>query len=191
MSDLYAAGLIDGEGYIGIQASGGSFQVRLKVTMTDKGMPALLRMERLYGGKIDGPRRGTEVSRDSYSWRLTGAAASALIARLRPHLLVKAESADLALAFQAMVDESPRLPNGRATWTAEMRDRAEVFVRRIQHANRTGPDAPTPQLPDRSPIAVYRWGAWWEPEDDLFGPVEYTGRMPAQGLMVAGHVFAL
>jgi hypothetical protein len=189
MSDTYAAGLIDGEGYIGIQESGGSFQVRLKVTMTDKGMVALRRMERLHGGKIDGPRAATERNRASYSWRLTGAKASELIATLRPHLLVKAEAADIALAFQAMVDAAPRLPNGRATWTNEMREKAAVFMRRIQDANRRGPDAPAPALPSGSPVAVRRWGAWWEPEEDLFGPVEFTGKLPQSGLMVAGHIF--
>lgn len=40
------------------------------------------------------------------------------------------------------------------------------------------------------PLAIYRWGAWWEPEDDLFGPVEFQGRFPTCGRMVAGHVYA-
>ena len=40
------------------------------------------------------------------------------------------------------------------------------------------------------PLAVYRWGWWWEPEDDLFGPVEFQGDMPASGSMIAGHLFA-
>lgn len=191
MSDTYAAGLIDGEGYIGIQESGGSFQVRLKVTMTDKGMAAMLRMERMYGGKIDGPRLATDRNRASYSWRLTGVKASALIATLRPHLLVKAEAADLALAFQEMVDAAPRLPNGRAKWSDQMRERASVFVKRIQEANRRGPDAPAPTLPAGSPLAIRRWGAWWEPEDDLFGPVEFAGRLPTSGRMISGHIFAM
>ena len=190
MPDLYSAGLIDGEGYIGIQASGGSFQVRLKVTMTDKGLPALQRMKRVHGGKIDGPRLGTAAARASYSWRLTGSAASALIRELRPYLLVKSEAAQIALEFQTMVDASPRLPNGRAQWTPEMRERASMLVQRIQEANRRGPDPAPPTLPPGTPTAVYHWGWWWEPEPDLFGPVELRGRLPMSGVMIAGHVFA-
>lgn len=189
--DSYAAGLIDGEGYIGIQEAGGSFQVRLKVSMSDKGMPALRRMEQTYGGKIDHDRDATEVRRESWTWRLTGQTASRVIRQIRPWLAVKAEPADIALEFQSMVDASPRLPNGRASWTKEMRRRASVLRARIQEANRRGPDPTPPRLPDQTPVAVYRWGAWWEPEDDLFGPVEFTDRLPQSGLMVAGHVYSI
>lgn len=188
--DTYAAGLIDGEGYIGIQEAGGSFQVRLKVSMSDKGLPALRRMEQVYGGKVEPDRPATDVRRESWTWRLTGQAAARVIEAVRPHLLVKAEPADIAMAFQAMVDASPRLPNGRATWTTDMRERASVFRARIQEANRRGPDPEPPALPAGQPVAVYRWGAWWEPEEDLFGPVEFTDRMPMHGLMVAGHVYS-
>lgn len=189
--DSYAAGLIDGEGYIGIQESGGSFQTRLKVTMSDKGMPALLRMQQAYGGKIDPESRGNPKWRDSFTWRLTGQGASRVIETVRPWLMVKAEPADLALEFQSMVDAAPRLPNGRATWTDEMRERARVLVARIQEANRRGPDPLPPILPSGTPVAIYRWGAWWEPEPDLFGPVEFTDRIPASGRMVAGHIYSM
>ena len=61
---------------------------------------------------------------------------------------------------------------------------------RIQDANRRGLDPEPPTLPDARPLAVYRWGWWWEPEDDLFGPVEFQGGMPTSGSMIAGHLFA-
>lgn len=188
----YSAGLIDGEGYIGIQESGGSFQVRLKIQMTDKGLSALRLMERLHGGKLEPATPGRdERARATYTWRLTGKAAALVIAEVRPMLLVKAAAADIALEFQAMVDASPRLPNGRATWTSEMRERAVMLRARIQDANRTGPDPRTPDLPKGSPVAVYQFGWWWEPESDLFGLVEFKGRLPTSGRMVAGHVYEL
>ena len=65
-----------------------------------------------------------------------------------------------------------------------------MLKRRIQEANRRGPDPESPTLPDATPLAVYRWGWWWEPEDDLFGPVEFTGSLPTSGSMIAGHLFA-
>lgn len=190
MNVQYAAGLIDGEGYIGIQESGGSFQVRLKVTMADKGTPALRSLESMFGGRIESPRPATESNRATLTWRLTGKAASLVLEQLRPHLLVKCAAADIALEMQAMVDSSPRLPNGRATWTDSMRERASILRSRIQEANRRGPDPVPPTLPSGTPIAVYRHGWWWEPEDDLFGPVEFQGKWPTCGRMVAGHVYA-
>jgi hypothetical protein len=188
----YSAGLIDGEGYIGIQEAGGSWQVRLKVTMTDKGLSALRMMQRLHGGKIDGPRKPqNEQARESYTWRLNGKAAVELIAELRPLLIVKGEAADVALAFQQMVDSAPHLPNGRAQWSDPMRERATMLMRRIQDANRRGPDPDPPTLPKMRPLAVYQWGWWWEPEEDLFGPVEFTGRIPTSGMMCSGHLYEL
>ena len=188
--DTYAAGLINGEGYIGIQGTGGSFQVRLKIGMTDKGLPALHRMQRAYGGTVTLDRLAVEQSRESHVWRLTGRAACAVIEAVRPWLVIKSEPARIALQFQAMVDSSPRLPNGRATWTETMRLKAGEFRTRIQEANRTGPDPTPPTLPPLSPLAVHRSGAWWMPEDDLFGPVEYEGKFPTCGLMVAGRMYA-
>lgn len=187
--DTYAAGLIDGEGYIGIQFSGGSYQVRLKVSMTDKGLPALRRMQKLYSGRIMFESKANDPKRrDVHTWILTGTAAVAVIRQIRPYLLVKAVPADVALEFQQMLDASPRLPNGRATWTPEMRTRAAMFKERIQEANRTGP---TPIYPDRPITAVYQGGAWWEPNDGLFGPIAFKGQFPKNGQMRGGRVYPL
>ena len=125
MNDEYAAGLIDGEGYIGIQQTGGSFQVRLKVSMTDKGLPALHALRKLYGGRVEPDKGQTATTRASHTWRLTGESATAVIKRLRPLFLVKGEAADIALEFDAMLTASPKRPNRGRYWTDEMRDRAE------------------------------------------------------------------
>lgn len=192
MQNAYSAGLIDGEGYIGIQEAGGSFQVRLKVAMTDKGLSALRHLMRVHGGRLDKPRDPKDGrSRISYTWRLNGQTAIQVIRELRPMLLVKAQAADVALEFQEMVDSADRLPNGRARWTEEMHERAAMLRARIQDANRRGPDPEPPTLPNEKPLAVYRWGWWWEPEDDLFGPREFAGKLPTCGRMVAGHIYAL
>lgn len=189
--DSYAAGLIDGEGYIGIQEAGGSFQVRLKIGMTDKGLPALRRMVKHYGGKINLDRHVGEKTRETHVWRLTGQSASNLIRALIPMLAVKQEPAQIALRFQAMVDQSPRLPNGRASWTPQMRSLAAEFRRRIQEANRRGPD-PSQSPPINLPqLAIYGAGSWWEPDDSLFGPVEYSGQIPPSGVVHRGVMYSL
>lgn len=191
MNDHYAAGLIDGEGYIGIQETGGTFQLRLKVSMSDKGAPALQAMRSTYGGKIYPDRVATDRTRATQTWILTGDAAGEVVERLHPLLLVKRAAADVALEFRRLhrsLEPSPR--RGRL-WTPEALARAAMLRSRIQEANRRGPDPDPPDLPKSKPMAVYRFGWWWEPEDDLFGPVEFQGRLPTAGRMVAGHVYAL
>lgn len=192
MNDHYAAGLIDGEGWIGIQRTTSCYQVRLKINMTDKGLPALEAMAAAYGGRIDAERQGARPEqRPTTAWVLSGEAAGELLLRLRPLLLVKGAAADVALEFHAMLVSAPKRPSRGRFWTDQMRDRGEMLMRRIQEANRRGPDPDPPRLPNATPIAVYRWGWWWEPEDDLFGPVEFQGKLPTSGYMVAGHVYAL
>lgn len=186
----YAAGLIDGEGYIGIQASGGSYQVRLKIGMSDKGKPALEQMVRLYGGRIDeGPARN-DRNRETATWVVTGERAADIIREVKPWLFVKAEAAEIALQLQLMLEVADKLPNGRREWTAEMRGRAEELRSRIQHANRRGPDPePNPNVADSTPVAKYRGGTWWDSVDSLFGPEHFGGKFPASGKMIDGIVY--
>ena len=188
----YAAGLIDGEGYIGIQETGGSFQVRLKIAMTDKGKPALDQMARIYGGNITysegrGPNR-----RDVYEWRLTGERAAHVIRQVKPYLLVKTEAAEVALSFQLMLETADKLRNGRRKWTSDMRIKAKELRRRIQEANRRGID-PEPVIQPKgvTPLAKYRAGSWWEPADSLFGPEPFEGRLPTSGQMIDGVIYEL
>ena len=185
----YAAGLIDGEGYIGIQETGGSMQLRLKVAMTDKGLPSLIAIHRKFGGHLAEDRPVGERTRASHVWRLNGRKAADLIERLQPFLLTKAEPAKIALQFQQMVDAAPKRANRTAVWDEEMRRRARIFRARIQEANRTGPDPAPPILPPERPLAVRKYGEWWEPDEDLFGPVEFSGRLPTSGRMIAGRIY--
>lgn len=191
MNLQYAAGLIDGEGYIGIQKSGGTFHVRLKVAMADKGRPALLALQSLFGGTIyHEPPRG-ERNSPKQVWILTGEKATDVIARLRPWLLIKAPCADIALEFQLMHKGlAPNASRGRS-WTPEAKDRAEMLSRKLKDANRVGPEPTPPTLPKGRPLAIYRWGWWWEPEETLMGPVEFAGQFPTSGIMVAGHVYQI
>lgn len=187
----YAAGLIDGEGYVGIVEAGGSMQVRLKVAMTDKGLPSLRAMRRTFGGRLAQDRPNGERTRASHVWRLNGGQAAELLERLLPLLLTKAEPARIAVEFQRMIDAAPRRTNRQAVWSDDMHRRARIFRARIQDANRTGPDPSPPVLPNVRPLAVRRFGEWWEPDETLFGPVEFEGRLPLSGRMIAGHVYPL
>lgn len=189
--DAYAAGLIDGEGYIGIVEASGYLSVRLKISMSDKGRPALDLMAKTYGGKVTDERPADDKTRATLVWRLSGSKASEVIRRVYPWLQVKREIARLALEYQEIIDtRAERRPNGHKAWTEEMRRTARIYRDRIKELNRRGPDPERRPLPPLKPLAIYRWGAWWEPDESLFGPVEFQGQFPMSGSMIDGHVYA-
>ena len=185
----YVAGLIDGEGWIGItqRSRGGTYTIDVKVSMSDMGMPALRALEATLGGKAIPDREAADTRRPSWRWSLSGDSVCAALRVVAPHLLVKREQARIALQLMEMVESAPMGRGGGAQWSPEMLNRAELLRNRIKHLNRRGPD---PELPQETPVAIYRWGAWWEPEDDLFGPVEFQGKWPTCGRMISGHVYA-
>ena len=186
--DHYAAGLIDGEGYVGIVYAGGSPQVRLKIVMTDKGKGALEKMQDAYGGKLcfDTPAKGNR--REAWGWRLNGRAATDLLERLLPALTVKAEPSRIAIKFQMAVDAAPRHPNGQTVWSDDLHDKAQWFIAAIKEANRRGPDA---AAPIGQPFARIGGGTLWALDEDLFGPVEYDGRLPLAGALISGVAYEL
>lgn len=189
MNDAYAAGLIDGEGYIRIRQAGTSYQVQLKIGMTDRGLPALKRMQRLYGGAIDNEKRSRGNQRpDVYTWRMNGSAASGVIRKVQPFLTIKAAQAEIALSLQDMIDSADRRGNRQAVWTEDMRSRAALMDERMRWENRRGRETPLPNLPI---VAQYSGGAWWEPNDGLFGPIRFEGNFPKHGRMVKGRIYEL
>lgn len=186
----YAAGLIDGEGFIGIShTQADTYNIRVAVAMVTKGSPILDRMHRAFGGHVSEMKPESERNAAKTRWTVDGAAAAAFLDRVEPHLILKGEQARTALRMWADLEAS-RASGGRKHWTPELRDRCEVAKRKMHDLNARGPVAQTPQRPDETPVAIYRWGAWWEPEDDLFGPVEFQGKWPTCGRMISGHVYA-
>lgn len=192
MNIEYAAGLIDGEGWIGItsRSRGETYEINLKVSMSDKGKPALDALSQMFGGRVTADADATEVRRSTFRWQLTGRAAAVALRALEGHLVIKARPCRIALDLAEMVEAAPIGRGGGKKWSPEMSERAAMLRSRIQEANRRGPDPKQPTLPSERPLAVYRHGWWWEPDEDLFGPVEFEGRLPTCGRMVAGHVYA-
>ena len=192
MNIEYAAGLIDGEGWIGItsRSRGETYEINLKVSMSDKGKPALDALSQMFGGRVTADADATEVRRSTFRWQLTGRAAAVALRALEGHLVIKARSCRIALDLAEMVEAAPIGRGGGKKWSPEMSERAAMLRSRIQEENRRGPDPKQPTLPSERSVAVYRHGWWWEPDEGLFGPVEFEGRLPTCGRMVAGHVYA-
>lgn len=191
LSHAYAAGLIDGDGYIGIEhiKLADTYAVRLAVAMVDKSAPVPHGMRRAYGGRISSIKPQTPMQRPKLRWAAQGTQASAAIALVRPHLVLKTEQADICLKLQSIIDGG-KAARGRHHWTAETREEARILKERIHELNLRGPDPERPPTPLRSAIAVRRWGAWWEPQDSLFGPEPFEENFPSSGSMVNGVIFA-
>lgn len=190
MNVQYAAGLIDGEGWIGVShTKADTYTIRVAVAMVTKGTRVLSAMRDSFGGRLSEMKPESERNAAKTRWTVDGAEAASFLAMVAPHLILKGQQAQVALQMWEDLEAS-RKAHGRKHWTPELRQRCEVAKRRIHELNSRGPKPLPPPLPNGSPVAVYRWGWWWEPEDDLFGPVEFEGKLPTCGQMVAGHVYA-
>lgn len=100
-SDLaYIAGIIDGDGYIGVtlhrsKQSLTHFDITVEIEMRDK-QPIQL-AQALFGGNIYHRPPRKRVSQEHWHWRLTGEQAIAMLKAIRLYLLVKRPQAELAL----------------------------------------------------------------------------------------------
>lgn len=190
MDERYAAGLVDGEGYIGIShpKAADTYAIRVAVAMVTKGSPILSSMERSFGGRINSMKAETERNATKDRWVVDGQEAADFLARIAPHLILKHEQAMICLEFHDRITAS-RAAGGRFHWTDELRRQGEIAKRRIHDLNSRGPAPSAPALPPIRPLARIRWGAWWEPDEGLFGPIEFAGKIPTSGRMVNGHIY--
>lgn len=189
--DGYAAGLIDGEGYIGIihMKPSDTYNVRVQVAMVTKGSPILRRMTAHYGGQISSRPPETEANAAKDVWLLNGQEAHDFLARVEPLLILKRDQARAGMDLWSAILAS-RAERGRKHWTSELRRHAHHLMLRVQEGNQRGPqEDATP--PPHGALAVRRWGEWWQPEDDLFGPAPFLGPLPTSGIMVDGALIAL
>lgn len=190
MTDSYAAGILDGEGSVGIFNQAGYYSVRVKVGMSDKGYAVLRLLEREYGGATSSPRLASGNARASREWRLSGPNAVSFLRRVHPFLRIKRTQAELAFQLSDLVSEAPKRPNGRKEWSDKMRAQAEVLKRRMNEENQRGTAAAFQRQPAAGALAVLHYGEWMEPEPDLFGPVPYVATLPTNGSMRSGSIFS-
>lgn len=141
----YAAGIIDGEGYIGItvlekdkRRSGRSpaFQLVVNVGMADPEVVFWLREQ--FAGNVHSYAPGKYgTKRGVHHWRLTGRRAAAFCSLIRPYLKLKFGQADLALAYYRddRLDHNGRGGPGYRLTDAEIQVRRD-YKARIQSLNR-------------------------------------------------------
>jgi hypothetical protein len=97
----YLAGIVDGEGYVGIRRTYGKrtghFQGFVRVRMTDRA--ALDMLHATYGGSIN-PYSVEGNRKPGWLWQVRSRAASVALDSMRPYLRVKNEQADLVIRLQ-------------------------------------------------------------------------------------------
>lgn len=92
----YLAGIIDGEGTIGIRKqSERIYQIRLLVNNTSEELIEYLKEN--YGGKKLGPYKQKGNNKDIFEWVCSGKEAIKIIKRILPYLVIKQLQAELAI----------------------------------------------------------------------------------------------
>jgi hypothetical protein len=105
----YLAGLIDGEGYIGIKKShrpdavSAIYHERIQVRMVHEGAIALL--ARTLGGNYYLEKAHATNGRPLYCWQASDALAARILAAVLPHLIVKRDSALNVLALRTSKED--------------------------------------------------------------------------------------
>lgn len=99
MTNQYWAGIIDGEGYIGIvrQKSVENLTVIVAVSITDRRIPDLLKEQ--FGGSVISVKR-RESYRTIYAWKIYAKKAEAFLREIYPYLIIKKNQATLALELR-------------------------------------------------------------------------------------------
>ena len=181
--DVYAAGLIDGEGCIGIHSQKDRhFTLRVDVGMTVKARSVLDQMQAEYGGKVVHYRDATERWEAACAWRVMGAEAVTLLTRIRPHLRLKAEQAQIGLKLEEI--RHSLIPKGKtnAVWTDADRDRCRTLKRRMNELNMKGPSIPSQA--NGKMFARLVAGTWVTDQADLFSDLgwqPFSGSWPKSG----------
>lgn len=94
----WAAGFFDGEGSIGIYATGKTgYQYRLSVQVSQKGnTDSLEKFKELFGGQIS----CQDKSQNYWRWMVYSRQAGNMLEIILPYLVVKKKQAEVALSFQ-------------------------------------------------------------------------------------------
>lgn len=133
----YLGGFFDGEGSIGVyeSKSSGAFCLRVQISQrkTDLTEHLLNSLKERYGGSISSVNK----QRPGLLWQVSGDKAVRLLRDIRPYLYLKADEADLAVAWQSERPGVQRDERGRIlARTPEQVERGRRVVAVLKEAKR-------------------------------------------------------
>ena len=119
MDSSYIAGLFDGEGYVRINRweKPGSSHIRYNlvagINMTYR--PIIEKLHERFGGGLHMNRYDLRNpnQRIGYCWVVASQFAATFLRVIQPYVIVKKDQVDLALEFQANINDNPYTPAGR------------------------------------------------------------------------------
>lgn len=173
----YVAGLIDGEGCIGIQSSkaGRQYYAEVTIGMVIKARPLLGEIQKHFGGTVVRGRKPSAKWAASLKWRIGGDSALEFLEKIGPYLMLKRQQLEQALALRQIYQGAAQHPNGSRKWTKQMRAQGAEIKKKMHRLNQTGPDAPL------------AGAGFYRPDETLFGTLEpFSGRWPKQGMTQDG-----
>jgi len=175
----YAAGLIDGEGHIGIQCSKGKhYYAEITIGMSEKATPLLKAVMGRFGGTILQGRKKTKKWDGSVKWRIGGEEAYTFLREIYPYLMLKVHQVETVLELQELHHSLKQHPNGTRKWTDAAREKAAIMKNKIHEMNQKGPDAQSVG------------GGWYKPTPTLFGTWEkFSGPWPKAGMTLDGAFY--
>jgi hypothetical protein len=195
MTPAYVAGLIDGEGCIGISHSKKRdvYAVTVTVGMTSKALGILTDLHRMYSGSLTKRRDATERWDEAWAWCVSGDLAAVVLEEISPHLRLKSEQARLGMKLEE-IRGTLTAPAGYAKirWTQEAKDRCAVLKMRMNELNAKGPSTLPPE--SASSFARLAAGMWVTDQYDLLSDIgwaPFSARWPKQGTTRRGRASRL
>lgn len=171
LTAAYVAGLIDGEGCLWVQNKADRwFTPRCDMGMSEKAKPVLEMLTRQFGGSLTQVRKRSEKWEAAWRWAISGKKCLAMLEKVSPHLVLKAEQARLMLSIS----------NEHGATTKAL----------VAELNRKGPSV----TPEAGWFARHVGGRWLTPQRDLVSPhgwEEYSETWPRSGMTRNGIAYQL
>lgn len=179
--DVYAAGIIDGEGYIGIgkftKRQPTIYQAKVEVTLSEKALQIIRWLKTEFGGNVykkPDPKRPENAS--CYRWSIVGESAANFLSQISPALLLKQRQAEVVISLLKMMGPMPTSGRGRR-WTQEMSEAGETHYQEIRRLNAKGP---------------MQESVWATDQLRLDGSLEtFSETFPRSGMLVSGRLYQL
>ena len=136
LSVPYVAGFFDGEGSIGIYSNGQrwgrTLRVQVTQTVTPQSTILLTAMRERWGGSLCPFNK--ELRRNARNWQASARSGYLFLLEIRPWLLLKADQADVVLAWWPQRAGPRRAANGRMLpMSPEARTAAELADRTLRN----------------------------------------------------------
>ena len=143
----YVAGVVDGEGYIGVAKTKGTGSMRSTryagvLIVGNTSRPSIEELVSVHGIGSVSYRRGGERTKGFYLWAIQSRSARDVLVRIRPYLVVKRAQADLVIefvdGFESFKGGRPGKFGGQTVSDLELARRSRIYEE-LRRLNRVGP----------------------------------------------------